>query len=154
MMIDNGYRLITDGEFFMSLALESTNKIEASPIVNKANTINEFEWINSERNSDYLDFDNFNENDISIYYIRNKYNLLAWARLIHVNRTFIIDDVATVPEFRRKGLSELLIKTVISEAFMRKGDRIVLASTGVGRYLYEKVGFKVIFDMSVYKSKL
>jgi len=53
----------------------------------------------------------------------------------------LIINVFTEPEWRRKGLAELLLRRIIEWSQEQKLDRLVLHSSEYGRALYERLGF-------------
>ena len=53
----------------------------------------------------------------------------------------VIINVFTEPEWRRKGIAELLLKRIIEWSHEQKLDRLVLHASQQGRSLYERLGF-------------
>ena len=56
-------------------------------------------------------------------------------------RHALIINVYTEPDWRRKGIGELLMKRIIEWSREQKIDRLVLHSSKQGRALYERLGF-------------
>jgi len=66
---------------------------------------------------------------------------IAFARLITDYATFAyLADVYVLPEFRGKGLSKLLVSEILTQPFVLKLRRILLA-TADAHSLYQKFGF-------------
>jgi ribosomal protein S18 acetylase RimI-like enzyme len=71
--------------------------------------------------------------------------------------TTITDDaiglysVATMPQHRRSGYAETIMRQVIDEAYRNRGvHRTVLQSTSSGLALYERMGYRIITNFDVY----
>lgn len=62
-------------------------------------------------------------------------------------RHAIVLNVFTEPEWRRRGLAELLIRQVIAWAREEQLDRLVLHASPQGRALYERLGFQSTNEM-------
>ena len=60
-------------------------------------------------------------------------------------------SVATLPQYRRLGFAEAIMRQVIDEATRtRNVERTVLQSTSSGLSLYEKMGYRTITNFDVY----
>jgi GNAT superfamily N-acetyltransferase len=59
----------------------------------------------------------------------------------------VIINVYTEPEWRRKGIAELLLKRIIEWSREQKLDRLVLHASRQGRSLYERLGFVLTNEM-------
>ena len=67
----------------------------------------------------------------------------------HVEGAWIVENVATLPEFRRRGLTDRLLAEVLEKGRKRGAsiaDVSVLIGNDPAQRAYEKVGFKVIGD--------
>jgi GNAT superfamily N-acetyltransferase len=75
----------------------------------------------------------------------------ATARYGHAHPDLaIVDQVFTLPEFRRRGLAEALLARMGEQA-ARDGDkRMLLISSEQGRGLYERVGFRMVAPVAVF----
>ena len=62
-------------------------------------------------------------------------------------RHAIVLNVFTEPEWRRRGLAELLMRQVIAWAREERLDRLVLHASPQGRALYERLGFQGTDEM-------
>jgi GNAT superfamily N-acetyltransferase len=64
-----------------------------------------------------------------------------------------IYNVATAPEYRRRGYGEAITRHAI-DAALREGDpgRLVLQSTSLGQRVYLRMGFEAIARVLVYSS--
>jgi ribosomal protein S18 acetylase RimI-like enzyme len=60
-------------------------------------------------------------------------------------------SVATLPQYRRLGFAEAIMRQVIDEAYQERGvQRTVLQSTSSGLSLYEKMGYRTLTNFDVY----
>lgn len=62
-------------------------------------------------------------------------------------RHALIINVFTEPEWRRRGLAELLLRRIIEWSQEQKLDRLVLHASQYGRALYERLGFAQTNEM-------
>lgn len=70
----------------------------------------------------------------------------SWAargQLAPTGRTAVVDQVATSPAHRRRGLGSFVMRTLLQEAVAQGAERGVLAGTPDGRALYEALGWRV-----------
>jgi GNAT superfamily N-acetyltransferase len=62
-------------------------------------------------------------------------------------------NIATVPEYRRRGCGEAITRHVIDWGMREtNGSRVVLQSTHLGHHLYERMGFRPVTRVLVYNS--
>jgi ribosomal protein S18 acetylase RimI-like enzyme len=62
-------------------------------------------------------------------------------------------NVATVPDFRRRGYGEAVMRHALAEAERERPSRpVVLQSTEAGLRLYERMGFRTVARFNVYAS--
>jgi GNAT superfamily N-acetyltransferase len=62
----------------------------------------------------------------------------------------VVDQVFTLPEFRRRGLAEALLSTMAKQAIRDGKTRMLLISSEQGRALYERVGFRMVAPVAVF----
>jgi GNAT superfamily N-acetyltransferase len=70
----------------------------------------------------------------------------SWAargQITPTGATAVVDQVATSPDHRRKGLGTLVMHTLTRAALDQGAERGVLAGTPAGRALYESLGWTV-----------
>jgi len=67
-------------------------------------------------------------------------------------RQAIIQNVYTEPDWRRRGLAALLIKTIIDWAREQRIESVVLHASEQGRALYERLGFVATTEMRLMAS--
>lgn len=65
--------------------------------------------------------------------------------------TASIFDVIVLPHMRGKGLGKIMTKQAMYKAKEKSLDSCILTATNDARYLYEKLGFKVLKTMKVYQ---
>jgi GNAT superfamily N-acetyltransferase len=65
-----------------------------------------------------------------------------------LGREGLILNVYTAPEWRRQGIAQQLMETIIAWAADVGVVRLVLAASPAGRLLYEKIGFVATREMS------
>ena len=68
-------------------------------------------------------------------------------------RHAIILNVFTEPEWRRRGVSSLLMREIIDWSRKERLDRLVLHASDEGRALYEKLGFVLTNEMKFVDTK-
>jgi ribosomal protein S18 acetylase RimI-like enzyme len=62
-------------------------------------------------------------------------------------------NVATVPEQRRRGYGEALMRHAVEEAQRKHGvEQVILQSTPAGYKLYERMGFRTVTRVAVYST--
>jgi GNAT superfamily N-acetyltransferase len=65
-----------------------------------------------------------------------------------------IYSLATLPEFRRQGIAEALLRAVVERQEQTSGPRaIVLQATELGYRMYRRVGFRDVAKFSVYLTR-
>ncbi|HLW76512.1 MAG TPA: GNAT family N-acetyltransferase, partial [Bryobacteraceae bacterium] len=63
-------------------------------------------------------------------------------------------SLATLPDYRRHGFAEALLRTATAEVSRRTGlTRIILQSTDQGYTLYKRMGFRDVTKFTVYLTK-
>src|SRR5271154_399235 len=87
----------------------------------------------------------------------NGYIGYANGKAVTTAATTITDDaiglysVATLPQHRREGYAEAIMRQVIDEAYQNRGvRRTVLQSTSSGLALYQRMGYRTITNFDVY----
>jgi len=94
--------------------------------------------------------------------LENDSNILVGGAGVHLQRTLphplsrsvlaggrlgIIVNVFTEPEWRRRGIAEMLLRRIIEWARAERLDRLVLHASEEGRALYERLGFVTSNEM-------
>jgi len=78
---------------------------------------------------------------------------VATAATIDCGGTIGVYNVATLPEYRRRGYGEAVMRCALEEAERERPARpVVLQSTAAGLRLYERMGFRTVARFSVYAS--
>lgn len=68
----------------------------------------------------------------------------ARGQIAPTGTTAVADQIETAPEHRRKGLGNLVMRTLQSAAVRQGAHTGVLAGTPAGRGLYEALGWEVV----------
>jgi ribosomal protein S18 acetylase RimI-like enzyme len=71
--------------------------------------------------------------------------------LVRAEGALGIYSLGTLPDYRRRGYGEALLRTVLAER--REGELLVLESTEAGYPLYRRLGFREAAKFSVYLTK-
>ncbi|HEX2526989.1 MAG TPA: GNAT family N-acetyltransferase [Geminicoccus sp.] len=78
--------------------------------------------------------------------------LAATARFGWADRGLVVvDQVLTQPAFRRRGMGEALMAAMSARAGALGAARMLLISSEEGRRLYERVGFRLLAPVAVYR---
>ena len=87
----------------------------------------------------------------TIYYIAYHKNEPVGTAILHTeNNVSGIHSVGIIPEQRRKGYAEQIMKLLINESIKMKSDIITLQSSDMGKGLYLKLGFEEDFVIKNY----
>ena len=85
------------------------------------------------------------------YYIAYHKNEVVGTAILHTtNNVTGIHSVGIVPEQRRKGYAEQLMKLLINKSIKNNSDCITLQSSDMGKGLYLKLGFEEQFSIKNY----
>ncbi len=86
------------------------------------------------------------------YYIAYNENEAVGTGIIHfTNKVSGIHSVGIIPNHRRKGYAEQIMKALINESIEKESLRITLQSSEMGKGLYLKLGFKEQFKIKNYE---
>jgi ribosomal protein S18 acetylase RimI-like enzyme len=78
---------------------------------------------------------------------------VATTAIVRSDSVLGVYNVATVPEYRRRGYGEAIMRQALADAEAALGIRqTVLQSTPAGLRLYERMGFRTVGRISVYAS--
>jgi GNAT superfamily N-acetyltransferase len=64
-----------------------------------------------------------------------------------------VSFVATVPEYRRRGLGSLVMHGALNDALERGATSSTLQATDAGRRLYDSLGFRLLCDMQLWEQR-
>ncbi len=85
------------------------------------------------------------------YFIAYYNNEPVGTAILHItNKVTGIHSVGIIPEQRRKGYAEQIIKLLINQSIEINSDYITLQSSNMGKGLYLKLGFKEQFTIKNY----
>jgi len=97
---------------------------------------------------------NFDESNQNFYVAYENGNPVGVVLCIYYKNIAGIYAVATLPEYRKKGISTTLIQRAVNDAIINNITTITL-QTATGSYshsLYKKLGFKDLFECSILKT--
>ncbi len=79
---------------------------------------------------------------------------IAIIALVNAAGVIGVYSLATMPDFRRRGYAEALLRTATAEISRRTGlSRIILQSTEAGYALYKRMGFRDVTKFTVYLTR-
>ncbi|RKR12488.1 acetyltransferase (GNAT) family protein [Maribacter vaceletii] len=85
------------------------------------------------------------------YYIAYHKNEAVGTAILHItNKVTGIHSVGIIPEQRRKGYAEKIMKLLINQSIEINSDYITLQSSNMGKGLYLKLGFEEQFTIKNY----
>ena len=88
--------------------------------------------------------------DISIRLIWRENQPATVASLVMLEFSAYLTDVRTLPDFRRQGLGEAVIRQLHADARARGITHSVLTSSAMGRSLYAKLGYEQVGIVTIY----
>lgn len=78
---------------------------------------------------------------------------VSTAATVACGQTIGVYNVATLPEYQRRGYGEAVMRRALAEAERERPSRpVVLQSTEAGLRLYQRMGFRAVARFSVYAS--
>lgn len=75
------------------------------------------------------------------------------AKLAVVESGAYITDVMTMPDYRRRGLGEAVMRAPHADARAAGLSGAVLTSTAVARSLYERLGYRQLATVTIYATQ-
>ncbi|WP_414587722.1 GNAT family N-acetyltransferase [Scytonema sp. PCC 10023] len=85
----------------------------------------------------------------SVGYIKDK--AVSTAATLLINRKLYVALVATLPEFRKQGYAEAVLRHSLAQAQQYSGiSCTVLHATSAGIHLYQKMGYQPVADFQIY----
>lgn len=122
--------------------------------VKRVKDAKEAAWFNQQKGRIFILQDHLSDNGVYDFYTCNAGLLTSYARAIHQDNLFIVDDVQTHPDYRRKGLaSAMLAEIAVAASHAGAHAQVLIASEGgIPLYLreqYEAVSPLRVFEYSV-----
>lgn len=93
---------------------------------------------------------NEHQEDTNYFIAYHKNESIGTAILHTTNNVSGIHSLGIIPEQRRKGYAEQIMKLLINESIVINSDYITLQSSNMGKGLYLKLGFKEQFTIKNY----
>lgn len=124
--------------------------IQTDEIVRRVMNAEQAKWYNNQKKTNLIKNPESLDDNIYDFYIRDNNIMTAYARAIHSGQYFIIDDVHTHPEHRRKGLASYLLSAINRQALLANAKALTLISSDEGISLYLKSNFLKGQPLKVY----
>lgn len=85
------------------------------------------------------------------YYITYSDKAPIGTLILHTTNSIIgVHAMGIIPEMRRKGYAEQIMKTIINQSIKRGLDYMTLQASEVGKKVYDKLGFTTDFVLNTY----
>lgn len=120
--------------------------------VQRVQTAEEAEWYNRQRGFNVIRAEHLTDARMYDFYTRHHAQMSSYARAIHQDDWFIVDDVLTYPDHRRKGLASALIHTIAAAAQRAGAKGMILIASQTGIPLYEREKFSAVIPLRVYNA--
>ncbi|MEZ2605022.1 GNAT family N-acetyltransferase [Kluyvera intermedia] len=121
--------------------------------VKRVQNADEADWFNQQKGHKFILPEHLSDNDVFDFYTCHDGLLTSYARAIHQNNFFVVDDVQTHPEYRRRGLaSGILAEIAVTASRVGAHTEILIASEG-GVPLYLREQFHPIAPLRVFSLK-
>lgn len=118
--------------------------------INRVQSPEEAEWFNQQKGRKFILTDHLNDHNVYDFYTCDDGVLTSCARAIHQDNFFVVDDVHTHPEYRRKGLASGILTEIAATAFRAGAHAEILIASEGGIPLYVKEQFRSISPLRVF----
>lgn len=147
-----GYKLLVN-----ELLMVRSNKHPSTPAkvaVRRVQDAKEADWFNQQKGRTFILEDHIKDCGVYDFYTCNAGQLTSYARAIHQDHLFIVDDVYTHPDYRRQGLaSALLAEIAIAASRVGAHAQVLIASEG-GIPLYLREQYVAVSQLRVFESSV
>lgn len=150
-LVDAGYKLLVR-ELLMCRPVGKNLHSATIPVKRVRNT-DEADWFNQQKGHEFIQSEHLNDDNIFDFYTCHGGVLTSCARAIHQNNFFIVDDVQTHPEYRRKGLASGILAKIAATASQAGAHTEILIASEGGIPLYLKEQFHPVAQLRVFSLK-
>jgi len=91
-----------------------------------------------------------NHNDVLFYLVSNEDQPIGTFMLFQTGNTIGIHGVGVIPEMRRKGFAEEIMKFALNLAIDLKAEYALLQASVMGKAIYTRLGFEDLFVIKNY----
>ncbi|WP_394777091.1 GNAT family N-acetyltransferase [Flavobacterium sp.] len=91
-----------------------------------------------------------NHNEVQFYLVYHENQPIGTFMLFQSNNNIGIHGVGVIPEMRRKGFAEEIMKFVLNLSIDLKADYALLQASAMGKDIYTRLGFKELFTIKNY----
>jgi len=91
-----------------------------------------------------------NHNDVQFYLVSLEEKPIGTFMLFQTGNNIGIHGVGVIPEMRRKGFAEEIMKFALNLAIDLKADNALLQASAMGKDIYTKLGFEDLFVIKNY----
>lgn len=149
-LLTAGYQLLTrETQMYRDVSKKNPH---IHDMVRRVVTCEEAEWYNGEKKNNFITNPQSLDHHIYDLYIRQNNIMTSHARAIHRGNYFIIDDVYTHPDYRRKGLASCLLSAINHEASLVNAKTLTLISSNAGIPVYLRNNFLQGQPLTLYSS--
>ncbi|MGR7464316.1 GNAT family N-acetyltransferase [Klebsiella aerogenes] len=143
-----GYKLLVREMLMYRPVRKDLNSGETS--VKRISHSDEADWFNQQKGHKFILPEHLDDNDVYDFYTCDGGVLTSCARAIHQNNFFVVDDVHTHPEYRRKGLASQILTEIATTAFQAGAYAEILIASEGGIPLYLKEHFLAVAPLRVF----
>lgn len=148
-----GYQFCAQ-ELLMYRAFAGTETFATTLPVQRVQTAEQAEWYNLQRGFKVIRPEHLNDVQVYDFYTRHHAQMSSYARAIQQDDWFIVDDVLTHPDHRRKGLASALLQEIAAAAQRAGAKGIILIASQTGIPLYERENFSAVVPTRVYSASI
>jgi ribosomal protein S18 acetylase RimI-like enzyme len=121
--------------------------------VKRVQGADEADWFNRQKGHKFILPEHLNNNEVFDFYTCDGGVLTSYARAIYQNHVFVVDDVQTHPEYRRKGLASGMLAEIAATASQAGAHFELLIASEGGVPLYLKEHFYPVAPLRVFSLK-
>ncbi|MEQ1966505.1 GNAT family N-acetyltransferase [Xenorhabdus nematophila] len=149
-LLSANYRVIAH-ETHMYRYLDTEEPAVNNTVI-RVSTREQADWYNDQKGTLFIKPVHLSDPDVYDFYTEYEGIMTSHARAIRSGHYFVIDDVHTRPEYRRKGLATTLLSVITSVAILEKLRALTLISSKTGVPLYLRDNYQLGSSLTVYSS--
>lgn len=143
-----GYKLLAR-EMLMYRPVSAADSPVKVPVKRVHNT-EEANWFNQQKGRSFILPGHINDSDVYDFYTCQDGLLTSYARAIHQNNLFVVDDVQTHPDHRRKGLASAMLAEIAGAASRAGASAEILIASQGGIPLYLREQYRAMAPLRVF----